>query len=555
MRGLGSGVALVGVEQCRCGVTLLSGAGLLGLGGRDAVWRRGQERACERGQLAAGAGVIAGEGFSTAGGRELCGAGEVEEQEFGESVQSEGVVAPCGVEEPVGEGEERVEGRWRVEPEEGEGAGEVARIGEQIPEPGKAPEPLHGWEVQEPVGQQVVGWIWIVDHAVLGVVSCERGAAEALEDADLNFLRAEAHESIEAGGQALERFAGEADDEVGMEMGGGLGAEEAEVLRGACDVLATMDAVGDVRVEGLDTDFELQASGGEAGDEIAEFGREEVGDHLEVEEEVGAQPVEEELEDRAGGGCVQVEGAVYELESEQPAIEQLLELVEEGREREPAHRRVEGGEAELAGKRAAAGGFDVHDPVCDVGLGVERVGQGEGGEVGCGGGDDFPRRRHVAEEVQAEVGECKVSFPGDDVVGQIHDFLSEGFMADFGAAEDDEGLGADAFEEGDHVARGAGVPDVDAEANDAGVVAEDGFDDVEGALVDVELDEDSARLEGSQIGEEIAEAECGVNELGVEGGQENVRHTGMGRYQRKVGMAKAIGDGATGDDLTQGGRE
>ncbi len=40
----------------------------------------------------------------------------------------------------------------------------------------------------------------------------------------------------------------------------------------------------------------------------------------------------------------------------------------------------------------------------------------------------------------AKLGESKVGFAGNDVVGEARDFLLVGFVADFGAAEnDDEG--------------------------------------------------------------------------------------------------------------------
>ena len=48
--------------------------------------------------------------------------------------------------------------------------------------------------------------------------------------------------------------------------------------------------------------------------------------------------------------------------------------------------------------------------------------------------------------------------------------------------------------------------------------------DVQRTLIDVELRDDGARLQLSEIGEEIAQPERGVAELGVERGEDDVRH-------------------------------
>ena len=62
------------------------------------------------------------------------------------------------------------------------------------------------------------------------------------------------------------------------------------------------------------------------------------------------------------------------------------------------------------------------------------------------------------------------------------------------------------------------VPDVNAEADDFGILREQDFRDVERALVDVELGEAGARLQFAEIGQQIAQAERGVDVLRVERG-------------------------------------
>lgn len=56
-------------------------------------------------------------------------------------------------------------------------------------------------------------------------------------------------------------------------------------------------------------------------------------------------------------------------------------------------------------------------------------------------------------------------------------------------------------------------------------MGEDGFGDVEGALIDVEFEELGVGLEGGgEVGEEVAQAEGGVGVFGVEGGEEEGGH-------------------------------
>jgi hypothetical protein len=87
-------------------------------------------------------------------------------------------------------------------------------------------------------------------------------------------MRPQRDEPVEAGGKAVERFAGQADDEVGVDVDAGVRAEPKEILRGFCVVLAAADPSGDFLVEGLDADFELQRGGREFSDEDTQrFGK------------------------------------------------------------------------------------------------------------------------------------------------------------------------------------------------------------------------------------------------------------------------------------------
>lgn len=95
------------------------------------------------------------------------------------------------------------------------------------------------------------------------VVSADGGTAEAFEDADLDFVGLKGEEVVEALGEALEGFSGQAEDEVGVEVGAGFLSQEAEVFFRALVVLSSSDSFCDLWIESLDPDFELEGSRGE----------------------------------------------------------------------------------------------------------------------------------------------------------------------------------------------------------------------------------------------------------------------------------------------------
>ena len=145
----------------------------------------------------------------------------------------------------------------------------------------------------------------------------------------------------------------------------------------------------DFLVERLDADLELQRAGRKLGDDFAQRFRQPVGNHLEMKEMAGPIALEEEFEDGLADGDVEVERAVNELELFHAAIEQPLQLLEQGGQGNLPHRDVERRQAEFAGERAAARRLDVDDAVRDVVVGVKVVGQGELGKVRQFGGNDF----------------------------------------------------------------------------------------------------------------------------------------------------------------------
>ena len=86
---------------------------------------------------------------------------------------------------------------------------------------------------------------------------------------------------------------------------------------------------------------------------------------------------------------VEIERAVNELELLHTAIEQALQLFEQGGQRNLPDGNVERRQAELARERTAARGLDVNDAMRDVVVGVKIVGQGDLGKFRQFGGNDF----------------------------------------------------------------------------------------------------------------------------------------------------------------------
>jgi len=97
-------------------------------------------------------------------------------------------------------------------------------------------------------------------------------------------------------------------------------------------------------------------------------------------------------------------------------------------------------------------------------------------------------------------------------------------MADLGSAHDHLDGGLELFEDGDDLARLEGIPNINSEADDLGFLSEQSLRDVEWALVDIKLDQLGMGDEIPEIGEEATQSEGCVNELRVEGAEEDVRH-------------------------------
>ena len=103
-------------------------------------------------------------------------------------------------------------------PNQRRGGDEIAAVADQIPILRKAPQPLHRGEINQLVLQNFVGRMRVVNHLPFRIVPDNGRAAQAFQNADLDFLRAERDEPVKAGGETFHRFTGQADNQIGVNV-------------------------------------------------------------------------------------------------------------------------------------------------------------------------------------------------------------------------------------------------------------------------------------------------------------------------------------------------
>ncbi len=368
-------------------------------------------------------------------------------------------------------------------------------------------------------------------HAEGFGVANDRGATQAFEDAELDFVGPQRVELIKAAREAFEVFAGQAGNEVDVQVGLRVIAQPSEVVGCLAVVLLARDALLHFGVEGLDADFELQCAGGKAGDAgFKRFGQ-VVGHEFEMQEAriVGSRFnfSDEEVKDGEAGFDVEVEGAVNKFEAARAACVERVELGKEGLRVEWPGGLVEGGETEFTFERAAARSFDIERALADV-FGTEfAVGQREGIERGLFARVHFHQRLRAVEQLLAQFGESDVAPAGDDMVGALADALLAGLKADFGAAEHDGDSRLGSLKDGDHRLGLAHIPDIDAKADDAWIKRKQRIGNLLRRAADGEFGEVRVGLKRTHIGQQIAQPERGVGIAGVEGGEHNPGHDGI----------------------------
>jgi len=156
---------------------------------------------------------------------------------------------------------------------------------------------------------------------------------------------------------------------------------------------------------------------------------------------------------------------------------------------------------------------------------VKRVGELQLCGIGQFGGNDFLRRQLPCKQAVAYLGEFQVGLAEDHHVGKRADFLFLRLVADLRAAEHNRNRGGDAFEHPHHFQGLPRIPNIHPQADNRGSLRQQLLDDVQRPLVDVELRDARPGSEATHIRRQVAQAERGVNILGVEGAKEDRRHS------------------------------
>ena len=318
--------------------------------------------------------------------------------------------------------------------------GEAPRVGDQVPVPREADQALHRRRIERAGLQHLVRRRRVVDHAELRGVPRDRRAAQPLQDADLDLVRLQRDQPVEAGGERRQVLARQAGDQVDVQVRLRVRAQPAEVGFGGGVVLAPGDPALHGDVEGLDADLELQRAGRKARDRRLQRLGQVIRDQFEVQERrvVGTrrdQP-EEELEDAHRGRHLEVERAVDELEVARAALVQARQFGQQRLERKGPRGPVERGQAELALERAAARGLDVDRPVRQVRVGVLAVRQRQAFQRRLLAGVHPVQRPRAVQQGRGQPRERHVAPSGDHVVGEPADLLRLDFVADFRPADD-----------------------------------------------------------------------------------------------------------------------
>ena len=157
----------------------------------------------------------------------------------------------------------------------------------------------------------------------------------------MNLLRTQRHEPVKARAKTFHRFAGQAHDQVRVDVNARLRAQVAEVILQPGVVLPPLDQLAGLFIERLDADLELQRAGREFRDDFTQRGGQAIGHHLEMEKQAGLPALQEKLQQRPAHQQVQVERAVHEFELLHPTREQPLQFRQHLLQRKLPHRNVE----------------------------------------------------------------------------------------------------------------------------------------------------------------------------------------------------------------------
>jgi hypothetical protein len=285
---------------------------------------------------------IAGDGFRDRPAVERGRFGEVFEKQLGQARERDAIGAADPAIEPFAERHERGERRCvLVAPEQGSGLNEISAVANQVPITRKTAHRLHLSETDEARLQNFVRRVGIVSHLPLRIVADDGRSPETLEDSHLDFMRVQSDESVKAPAETLDGFAGQTDNEIGVDVHTGFAAEKTKVIIQLSHVLTAADEVTNLVVEGLDADFELKRGRWKLGNDLAQLFGQSIRDHLEVQEQAGAIAFQEKVQERFTDVEIQVERAIDKFELGHAAVEQSLEMPQQFVERRLPDRDVE----------------------------------------------------------------------------------------------------------------------------------------------------------------------------------------------------------------------
>ena len=148
----------------------------------------------------------------------VCSLREKFKQQFHQPRQRDAVGAVDFGEQPVAEAEKIVNGDAPLLPDQRRGGDEVAAVADQVPVAREAAQPLHRGKINQLVLQNLIRRMGVVNHLPFGVMPDDGRAAQPFQNADLDFLRAERDEFVKAGGKTFQRFARQADNQIGVDV-------------------------------------------------------------------------------------------------------------------------------------------------------------------------------------------------------------------------------------------------------------------------------------------------------------------------------------------------
>lgn len=396
---------------------------------------------------------------------------------------------------------------------------EPPRVADHVPVTGEAVDCLHGEEINVARAQDVVRRFRVVIQPESFGVPVDRRAPQTLEDAELDLVWFVGDQLVETFGEVFQRVAGQAKDQVGVDIGLGLLSQPQQVLTGFPVVLPAADQALYLGIKRLDADLELQGVPGESFYHLPQSIRQVVRHDFEMQIQVVAHARQEKFHDGDTGADFQVERAVYEFEIARAALVQIIHGSQESFQFERRGSLVQRRQTEFAFERTAARGFDIDHAVLDVLVAVTGVRQLQLIERDDLALDDLCSGDAPCQQLRAELPETDLARPLDHIIGKPGHVGMIGKVTDFRPAQHDDRLRSDLFYQGDDLADLFHVPDVNAKTDDGRLMPQDLLDDIERALVDGEFFDAGARLQIAQIGVQITQSKRSMDVTGVERGE------------------------------------